>query len=365
MAYVELRNISKWYQGNTVVHDVNLKIEQGEFVSLLGPSGCGKTTTLRMLAGFVEPTAGEIYMQDKPLYSKIQGINIPPEKRHIGMVFQSYAVWPHMTVFENIAYPLKLRKTHKNEISAKVSEGIELVNLTGLEKRYPSELSGGQQQRVAIARAVVMKPALLLLDEPLSSLDAKLREKMYQEINAIWRRTGITVVYVTHDQKEAMALSDTIVLMKHGEIIQRGSPCDIYERPANYFCADFIGKANILQGIATVRGDSGIMISKDMFLPVEYIKEAEEGRNATFLFRPEHVRIIPEQVWNNGCHTGYSGLAGTITYRSYFGSYMEYGININYKTEIRAESNTQNLLEPGDKVFITIHKAITVQERED
>lgn len=205
-------------------------MEKGAFVSLLGPSGCGKTTILRMLAGFVEPTQGEIYLQDKPVFSRKRGINIPPEKRHIGMVFQSYAVWPHMTVFENIAYPLKLRKMPKQKISDKVNEAIAMVNMAGLEKRYPHELSGGQQQRVAIARAIVVEPAILLLDEPLSSLDAKLREKMCREIYAIWHRTGITIIYVTHDQKEAMALSDTIVLMKQGEIIQHGSPSDIYEK---------------------------------------------------------------------------------------------------------------------------------------
>lgn len=177
MAYLELQNISKSYQDNNVVRNVSLGLEKGEFVSLLGPSGCGKTRILRMLAGFVEPTDGEIYLQGKPVFSRKQGINTPPEKRHIGMVFQSYAVWPHMTVFENIAYPLKLHKMNKQYIADKVGEAINLVNMSGLEKRYPHELSGGQQQRVAIARAIVVEPAILLLDEPLSSLDAKLREK--------------------------------------------------------------------------------------------------------------------------------------------------------------------------------------------
>ncbi|MEW6696087.1 MAG: ABC transporter ATP-binding protein [Bacillota bacterium] len=365
MAYLELRNISKSYQDNTVVRDLSLSVKKGEFVSLLGPSGCGKTTVLRMLAGFVEPTQGEIYLQGSPVFSSKQGVNMPPEKRHIGMVFQSYAVWPHMTVFENIAYPLKLRRVNKRELADKVGEAINLVNMCGLEERYPHELSGGQQQRVAIARAIVAEPAILLLDEPLSSLDAKLREKMCREIDAIWRRTGITVIYVTHDQQEAMALSDTIVLMKQGEIIQHGSPRDIYERPANYFSADFVGKANILQGTFLFQEKPVIMIDRDLFLPAEAIEGCEEGVSATFLFRPEQVRIFPARLENGSSPSRCSGLPGIITYRSYYGSHMEYGIGVSQGVEIRAAADTRNILKPGDQVLITIQKAITVQERKD
>ncbi len=363
MAYLELKNISKSYQNNSVVRKVSLKLEKGEFVSLLGPSGCGKTTILRMLAGFVEPTQGEIYLQGQPVFSKKQGINTPPEKRHIGMVFQSYAVWPHMTVFENIAYPLKLRKMNKQGIAGKVGEAINLVNISGLEKRYPHELSGGQQQRVAIARAIVVEPAILLLDEPLSSLDAKLREKMYREIDAIWRRTGITVIYVTHDQKEAMALSDTVVLMRQGEIMQKGSPGDIYEKPANYFSADFVGKANILQGIASFKDTPVIMIAGSQLLPVEMLEGVQAGIEEIFLFRPEQVKIFPAQSECGHNPARVSGLPGTITYRTYYGSHLEYGIDIGNGSEIRAEADTRNMLKPGDQVFITIQKAITLQER--
>ncbi len=352
------------YQDNNVVRNVSLELEKGEFVSLLGPSGCGKTTILRMLAGFVEPTDGEIYLQGKPVFSRKQGINTPPEKRHLGMVFQSYAVWPHMTVFENIAYPLKLHKMNKQHIAGKVGEAINLVNMSSLEKRYPHELSGGQQQRVAIARAIVVEPAILLLDEPLSSLDAKLREKMYREIDAIWRRTGITVIYVTHDQKEAMALSDTIVLMEQGEIMQKGSPSDIYEKPANYFSADFVGKANILQGIASFEDTPVIMITGDQFLPVDTLEGVQEGIKVkgTFLFRPEQVKISPAHLKRSNTSARFAGLPGTITYCSYYGSYFEYGIDIGSGSEIRAEADTRNMLKPGDQVFITIQKAITLQE---
>jgi len=363
MAYLELRNISKSYEDNIAVKNVSLEFRKGEFVAFLGPSGCGKTTILRMLAGFVEPTQGEIYLQGKPLFSKKQGINIPPEKRHIGMVFQSYAVWPHMTVFDNIAYPLKLRLTKKQEIAARIGEAIKMVNMSGLEKRYPHELSGGQQQRVAIARSIVAEPAILLLDEPLSSLDAKLREKMCREIDAIWRRTGITVIYVTHDQKEAMVLSDTIVLMKQGEIIQKGSPGDIYEKPADYFSADFVGKANIIQGIVSFQDTPAIMIAGNRFLPAEVIEGAEEGIKGTFLFRPEQVKISPAPLASCNRSTCFSGMPGMITYRSYYGSHLEYGIDIGDGSEVRAETGTRNMFKPGDQVLITVQKAIILQER--
>jgi iron(III) transport system ATP-binding protein len=365
MAYLELRNISKRYQDTHVVRNVSLALERGAFVSLLGPSGCGKTTILRILAGFVEPTQGEIYLQGKPVFSQKLGINTPPEKRHIGMVFQSYAVWPHMNVFENIAYPLKLRKVNKRDIAGRVGEAINLVNMSGLEKRYPHELSGGQQQRVAIARAIVAEPAILLLDEPLSSLDAKLREKMYREIDAIWRRTGITIIYVTHDQKEAMALSDTIVLLNQGEIKQQGSPAAIYEKPANYFAADFVGKANIIQGVASYQDTPVIIFAGNRFLPTGVIEGAVEGIPATFLFRPEQVKIFPSQSRGGNNSALMCGAPGLITYRNYYGSHLEYGIEIGPGSEIRAEAEADpgHLFQPGDQVFITIQKATILPER--
>lgn len=363
MGYVELKNITKSYRGFTAVRNMNLSIEKGEFVSLLGPSGCGKTTTLRMIAGFVEPTDGEIFLQDRPVFSKAHGVSVPPEQRYIGMVFQSYALWPHMTVFDNIAYPLKLRRLGRREIAARVREAVDLVNLTGLEKGYPHELSGGQQQRVSIARAVVMEPSILLLDEPLSSLDAKLREKMCREINAIWRRTGITVVYVTHDQKEAMALSDTIVLMNRGEIVQSGSPSSLYEKPASIFSADFIGKANLLKGTAVPR--AGILLEDGRLLPVESMEGAEGGKTGTFLFRPEQVRLVPAQGADDSSAPADGGLPGVVTYGNYYGSFMEYGVDIRCGAEIRAETDTHCKFKPGDPVLVTVRNVVAVQERED
>ena len=364
MSYIELRGITKRYKDIYAVRSLDLNIEKGAFVSLLGPSGCGKTTTLRMLVGFVEPSDGEIYINDKPVFSRKRSINIPPEERHIGMVFQSYAVWPHMTVFNNVAYPLKLRRMNRGEIAERVRSAIAMVNLSGYEKRYPNELSGGQQQRVSIARALVMEPSLLLLDEPLSSLDAKLREKMCHEINAIWRRTGITIVYVTHDQKEAMALSDSIILMDRGSISQRGSPSDIYKTPANRFSADFIGKSNLITGTAVFGERTGILAEGNILIPVQSIVGAQNGEKHTFLVRPEQVNLLPRSRSDETGTQGSEGLAGAITYGSYYGSFVEYGVDIGGGLEIRTEINPEIVFQAGDFVWVSVKNAITVQEND-
>jgi iron(III) transport system ATP-binding protein len=240
MSEVHFENVSKKFNETFAVNDINLIISHGEFVSFLGPSGCGKTTTLRMIAGLEENTHGKIYF-DKEIVSQPQKkIFLPPEKRNVGMVFQSYAVWPHMNVFENVAYPLKLKKMHKQEIEAEVLKILKVVELDGLEKRKSHELSGGQQQRIALARGLVMKPRILLLDEPLSNLDAKLREKMRKDIRRIQREYNLTMVYVTHDQKEAFQMSDRVVVMNKGRIEQIGRPTEILKEPATVFVEDFI-----------------------------------------------------------------------------------------------------------------------------
>ena len=246
MASVTLKHITKAFGKNVVVRDVDQVIRGGEFVTLLGPSGCGKTTILRMIAGFERPTEGEIWFDDRPISGG--KTFVPPEKRGIGMVFQNYAVWPHMTVFENTAYPLTIRKCPKEELKERVERALSLMNLTEYADRLPSQLSGGQQQRVALARALVAAPKLLLLDEPLSNLDAKLRESMRFEIKEIQKRTGITVVYVTHDQTEAMAMSDRIFVINRGEVQQTGTPEEIYNHPVNPFVADFLGKVDFFRG---------------------------------------------------------------------------------------------------------------------
>ena len=246
MASITINHVTKAFGDNTVIKDFDQVIGDGEFVTLLGPSGCGKTTMLRIIAGFERPTSGELKIDDVLVTGG--KTFVPPEKRGIGMVFQSYAVWPHMNVFDNVAYPLTIRKESKEQIRNDVARALEITHLTQYAQRLPNQLSGGQQQRVALARALVAAPKLLLLDEPLSNLDAKLRESMRFEIKEIQKRMGITVVYVTHDQTEAMAMSDRIMVMNGGIVQQCGSPEEIYNAPANQFVADFLGKVDFFKG---------------------------------------------------------------------------------------------------------------------
>jgi iron(III) transport system ATP-binding protein len=240
MSTVSFQHIGKSYGDIEIIKDFSLDINDGEFVSFLGPSGCGKTTCLRMVAGLQSNDKGELYIDNKLVSAPEKKIFVAPENRHVGMVFQSYAVWPHMDVFNNIAYPLQVAKVSKKEINEKVAEVLEIVELNGLEKRMPNELSGGQQQRVALARGLIMKPKVLLLDEPLSNLDAKLREKMRVDIRKIQQTFKLTCIYVTHDQVEAFSMSDRILIMNHGDLLQMGTPKEIRNNPANGFVADFI-----------------------------------------------------------------------------------------------------------------------------
>lgn len=246
MASVTITGVTKSFGNVTVLQEFNQKFEDGEFITLLGPSGCGKTTMLRLIAGFEKPSSGEIYIGDKLVSSEKEFL--PPEKRGIGMVFQSYAVWPHMNVFDNIAYPLKIQKISKNEIEERVNQVLKIVHLEQYKDRFPSELSGGQQQRVALGRALVAQPEILLLDEPLSNLDAKLREEMRYEIKEITKKLKITVIYVTHDQIEAMTMSNRIVLINKGEVQQVAPPQEIYSKPKNMFVANFVGKVDFITG---------------------------------------------------------------------------------------------------------------------
>ena len=239
---IELKNISKSYDGNKVLDDIHLYINDNEFLTLLGPSGCGKTTTLRIIGGFETPDTGDVMF----LGDRIN--DVPAHKRNVNTVFQRYALFPHLNVFDNVAFPLKEKKVPRQEIEERVNEMLRLVKLTGFEKRNVTRLSGGQQQRVAIARALVSHPRVLLLDEPLGALDLKLRKDMQQELKNIQKATGITFVFVTHDQEEALSMSDTIVVMSEGRIQQIGTPTDIYNEPKNAFVADFIGESNIVDG---------------------------------------------------------------------------------------------------------------------
>ena len=240
MSTVSFSGVGKSYGPVEVIRGFDLQINDGEFVSFLGPSGCGKTTCLRMVAGLERNTTGRIKIDDDVVSNAAAGTFVPPEKRHVGMVFQSYAVWPHMNVFGNVAYPLKVARRPRAEIKERVNRVLSMVQLDGLEKRMPNQLSGGQQQRVALARGLVMEPRVLLLDEPLSNLDAKLRGKMRRDIREIQQRLGITVIYVTHDQLEATTMSDRMVIMKDGEILQVGAPDEVRDHPADDFVADFL-----------------------------------------------------------------------------------------------------------------------------
>ena len=278
---IELKNISVAFDGEPVLRDLNLTIRDGEFVTLLGPSGCGKTTTLRIIAGFQEPDAGEVIFEDKCING------VPAHERQVNTIFQRYALVPHLNVYDNVAFGLRLRKVPERDIKQKVEEMLELVDLKGFNRRSIDSLSGGQQQRIAIARALAVDPRVLLLDEPLGALDLKLRKDMQVELKKIQQRLGITFIYVTHDQEEALSMSDTIVVMDKGEIQHIGSPTDIYNEPANAFVADFIGESNILDGV--MKKDFAIEFSGHVFDCVD--KGFSENELVDVVIRPEDVDI--------------------------------------------------------------------------
>ena len=285
MAEVELRNVSKVYKDTVAVDDVSLHIRDREFVALLGPSGCGKTTTLRMLAGFIRPDGGQILIDGHDV------TDLPPERRPTAMVFQSYALWPHMTVADNVAFGLRLRKLARNVVEERTARMLDVVGLPGVTKRYPSQLSGGQQQRVALARALVLGPKILLLDEPLSNLDAKLRVRMRDEIRRIQQELQITTVYVTHDQEEALTMADRIAVMNKGVLQQVGDALDIYDRPATAFVADFIGSSNLLSGTLRVAGASAVAEVGTARVPVDADGLAD-GTAVTVSARPEDMEVL-------------------------------------------------------------------------
>ncbi|NLV88301.1 MAG: ABC transporter ATP-binding protein [Tissierellia bacterium] len=283
MHTIELVNITKEYDGLTVLDNLNLYIKENEFLTLLGPSGCGKTTTLRIIGGFEEPTQGKVLFEGKDI------TNVPPYKRQINTVFQKYALFPHLDVYDNIAFGLKIKKLPKDEIDSRVKEMLRLVNLQGFERRSIDSLSGGQQQRIAIARALVNEPKVLLLDEPLGALDLKLRKDMQIELKNMQKRVGITFIYVTHDQEEALTMSDTIVVMDKGIIQQIGTPVDIYNEPKNAFVAKFIGESNIIDGI--MHEDYVVEFSGKKFKCVD--KGFENKEDVDVVIRPEDLEIVP------------------------------------------------------------------------
>ena len=341
MSELRIEHVFKRFGDVTAVSDFDLTVKDGEFVSLLGPSGCGKTTSLRMIAGFERATEGEIYIGDHCVSSHIKNTFVPPEKRDIGMVFQSYAVWPHMTVTENVAYPLKIQKVPKEERAARVAEMLKLVHLDEYGSRYPHQLSGGQQQRVALARALVMRPGLLLLDEPLSNLDAKLRESMRFEISSIQKELGITVIYVTHDQSEAMTMSDRVVVMSRGVIQQIGTPYEIYRNPANKMVADFIGLVNFVEG--EVQGDRVYISGTGVSFP----NTSGITGSATIAVRPEDITMSRTS----------GTIEGTLVHRFYLGDAVDYRVQCKHHV-IRVIVKGAELKEftDGEKVYLDFDK---------
>jgi len=338
---VILDHISKIYQDPKTgkdfyaVKDTSLEIEPGSFVTLLGPSGCGKTTTLRMIAGFESPDEGEIYLGGEPINA------LTPNKRDTAMVFQSYALLPHYNIFDNVAYGLKLRKMDKDLIKEKVTNILKLVGLEGMEARMTNQLSGGQQQRVALARALVIEPGVLLFDEPLSNLDAKLRVSMRTEIRRIQQEAGITAVYVTHDQSEAMAISDKIIIMDKGEVAQMGTPQEIYYHPTNEFVADFIGEANFLKG--KVVDDKGDVEVEGNTLHLNDIAGKKKGDECTLVLRPESAVIADK-----------GQLPCEVILSCFMGSYQNYHAMVGNTLVKITDFNPKNkkVYEVGDKAFV-------------
>ncbi len=306
---IELKNISMDFDGEVVLRGINLDIHDNEFVTLLGPSGCGKTTTLRIVGGFISPDTGDVFFNGKRIN------DMPPHKRPVNTVFQKYALFPHLNVFENIAFGLRVKKAKNDEIQKKVSEMLELVNLRGFEKRNVSTLSGGQQQRVAIARALVNSPKVLLLDEPLAALDLKLRKDMQNELKNIRQKTGITFIYVTHDQEEALTMSDTIVVMADGKIQQIGSPVDIYNEPQNAFVADFIGESNIIDGV--MLDDYSVRFAGHTFKCLD--TGFDKNEPVDVVVRPEDVDIVPKDK---------GMLVGQVTSVTFKGDYYEIIVDV-------------------------------------
>ncbi|OXM82780.1 ABC transporter ATP-binding protein [Paenibacillus rigui] len=335
---VELIGIQKKFGPNVVVDNFNLQIEQGECISFLGPSGCGKTTTLNMIAGFLEPDQGDLLIKGK----RMNGVS--SNKRQLGMVFQTYSLFPHMTVFENVAYGLKLRKTPKPEMTKRVNAVLELVKLPHVADRYPKQLSGGQRQRIAIARALVTEPSLLLLDEPLSNLDAKLREELRDELKRLQQEIGVTTIFVTHDQEEALYLSSRIVVLDHGKVEQIGTPWDIYNRPASEFVHTFIGKSNRMQGTVERTGGSTVQLKTDAGFALQADSRDmsfADGEAVSIYVRPEKISISD----GTPAAEGSNQVKGTVKSTSFLGAYTECEVEVGpYTIAVRIQTGQQMIL---------------------
>jgi iron(III) transport system ATP-binding protein len=345
MAGIQIERVTKRFGPVAAVRELSLEVLDREFVTLLGPSGCGKTTLLRLIAGFMTPDEGVIRVGSDTL-STPNGA-IPPERRGMGMVFQNYAVWPHKTVAQNVAFGLEVRKVARAERDARVARVLELVNLAGLERRYPGQLSGGQQQRVALARSLVVEPSILLLDEPLSNLDAKLRERMRWELKELQRRTGITFVYVTHDQSEAMALSDRIAVMHQGELVQLGPPREVYMRPATRTVADFMGLINLLEARVTnvVDAHGLVTIGRDSAVRLPLPPGVARGQVVQVAVRPESLRL-------GAAHGDGARLVGRVADVTFLGNVTDCHVTLDDGTRLRAQVDPRRTLEIGQSVHL-------------
>ena len=352
---VEVDRLSKNFGAEAAVREVTLAVARGEFVTLLGPSGCGKTTTLRCVAGLERADAGTIRIAGELVASAERGIHVHPEDRNIGMVFQSYAVWPHMTVFDNVAYGLRVRRVRASAVRERTMRALALVGLADLAARYATKLSGGQRQRVALARAIVYEPAVVLFDEPLSNLDAKLREQMRTELVRLQREVGITSIYVTHDQSEALVMSDRVVVMHGGAIQQVGDPRTVYERPANAFVAGFIGVANLMQGV--LLGRSGELCEMEIPLgdgraPLRVTAAggsgAAVGQQLVLSLRPEDISVHLEEP---AAAASGNSIAGEVMDTVYLGNFLECRVRVG-RYEIGVQIDHYEHLLPRQRVFL-------------
>jgi spermidine/putrescine ABC transporter ATP-binding subunit len=345
---IELRNITKKFGDVIALNNVSLTIEEGEFVTLLGPSGCGKTTLLRIVAGFLEPDEGEVYL-DGELVNQL-----PPNQRPTGMVFQSYALFPHMTVEKNISFGLRMRNLPKSEIKEKVRETAALVGIEDKLDRYPRQLSGGQQQRVAIARTLAIQPSALLLDEPLAALDRKLRVGMRTELRKLILQVGITTIFVTHDQEEALTMSDRIAVMDKSEIVQLGTPMEVYDKPKSTFVASFIGNSNLFQGILQLEDDGQLVFeAESLRLPFPSSFKEHTNKKMNLLLRPEHLQLIPLEEKSSDAKIGIEGM---VTFVTLLGLSIEYEIKLITGANIKIEerrNRDQLPLKEGAKVWVS------------
>ena len=354
---VTIQGVVKRFGAVTAVDAVDLTVADGELFTLLGPSGCGKTTLLRLLAGFYQPDGGTIRFGDRIVNG------LAPYERRIGMVFQNYALWPHMTVAENIGYGLRLRRLPGEEVARRLQEGLRKVNLTGFEARYPGQLSGGQQQRVALARALVLNPDILLLDEPLSNLDAKIRIQVRAEIRRLQRELAITTIYVTHDQEEALSLSDRVAVMRDGRVLQVGPPRDLYERPRTRFVADFVGTNNLVPGEVESRAAEGAdMVVRTALGPLRAIANGAVSARCVLAVRPENVALGPAATGEG------NRVAGRVSLVSYLGSTVRYDVETEAGLVLKADIRDawhHDPLPVGRPVTLSFPSSVTLAVADD